>query len=298
MRARVIINPTSGRQTLQKKAERLTEHLLADGTFSDVDVVRTIGPRDAYYAARFYQDWQFDLILAVGGDGTVNEVVSGLIDGKHQTPLAILAAGTVNDFAYAMKLPRADSAVSKMIRQGKTRLIDVGRANERYFVNVAAGGLLTDVAYKVPTDTKTVLGKLAYVIEGAKDLSSQALHPIAVHIETPDRVIDEEILLFIVSNTSSVGGFRNLAPQASVTDGLLDVVLVKPQNVLELFPLLVQMVNGVHVNHPKIDYFQTASLKISTSKKESISIDLDGEWGGELPVELSVKHQAIRLIVP
>lgn len=298
MRARVIINPSSGRQTLQRKAERLTETLLADGTFSDVDVVRTVGLRDAYIAARYYQDWQFDLILVVGGDGTVNEVVSGLLDGKHQTPLAILAAGTVNDFAYAMKLPRTDSAVARMIRQGKTRLIDVGQANDRYFVNVAAGGLLTDVAYKVPSEAKTVLGTLAYVIEGAKDLSSQALRPIPVHIETPERVIDEEILLFIVSNTSSVGGFRNLAPEASVTDGLLDVVLVKPQNILELFPLLVQMVNGVHVNHPKIDYFQTDSLIIAAPKSDSFSIDLDGEWGGELPVELKVRHQALRLIVP
>jgi len=172
MRARVIINPSSGRQTLQRKAERLTKTLLADGTFSDVDIIRTTGAQDAYIAARYYQDWQFDLILAVGGDGTVNEVVSGLLDGKHQTPLAILAAGTVNDFAYAMKLPRSDNAMAKMIRQGKTRLIDVGQANDRFFVNVAAGGLLTDVAYKVSSDAKTVLGTLAYFSRG-QDSSTQ-----------------------------------------------------------------------------------------------------------------------------
>jgi diacylglycerol kinase (ATP) len=130
-------------------------------------------------------------------------VFSGLLDGKHQTPLAILAAGTVNDFAYAMQLPRSDSAVAKMIRQGKTRLIDVGQANDRYFVNVAAGGLLTDVAYKVPTDAKTVLGTLAYVIEAQGIFPPRHCARSGPYRDTRP-IIDEEILLFIVSNTSSV----------------------------------------------------------------------------------------------
>ncbi len=298
MRVRVIINPSSGRQILQRRAERLVEQLMREGTFSEVDWVRTLGPGDAFRAARFFQEWQFDLIFAVGGDGTINEVVSGLISGRHQTPLAILPAGTVNDFAYAMKLPRTEATVARMIRHGHIRLVDVGCANERYFVNVAAAGLLTDVAYKVPADAKTVLGKLAYVLEGARDLSSQMLRPIPVHIETAERVIDEEILLFIVSNTSSVGGFRNLAPQASVSDGLLDVVLVRPQTLLDMIPLLVQMVNGIPVPHPKIEYFQTAALRISTPQEEPVTIDLDGEMGGALPVQISVAPAALHLIVP
>ncbi|MBP1757606.1 MAG: YegS/Rv2252/BmrU family lipid kinase [Firmicutes bacterium] len=297
MRARVIINPSSGRQTVQRQADRLIEVLLADGTLTHVDTIRTLGAGDAYRAARYYQDWQFDLILAVGGDGTVNEVISGLLDGKHNTPLAIMPAGTVNDFAYAMGLPRAESKFRKMIRDGKNKLVDVGRVNNHYFLNVAAAGLLTDVAYKVPSDVKTVLGNLAYVIEGARDLS-QTMEPIRIRLETPDRIVEEDVLLFIVANTTSVGGFRNFAPSASVTDGLLDVVIVHRQNFLELLPLLVQMANGVHVNHPKITYFQASSIKVECLDRAEVSLDIDGERGDNLPVEISILPKALRLIVP
>lgn len=297
MRARVIINPSSGRQVLQRHIDQLIEQLLADGTLTHADTVRTRGPRDAYHAARFYQDWQYDLIIAVGGDGTVNEVISGLLDGQHQTPLAILPAGTVNDFAYALHLPRTGAPFTRMIRKGKIQRVDVGRVDDHYFLNVAAAGLLTDIAYKVPADTKSVLGNLAYVLEGARDLS-QLIEPIRIRLETPEQVFEEDILLFIVSNTSSVGGFRSFAPQASVTDGLLDVIIVHHQDVLELLPLMVQIINGVHVNHPKITYFQTASLKVECLDRLPISIDLDGERGGELPIEISVLPKAIRLVVP
>lgn len=298
MRARVIVNPSSGRQIFQLHIERLIERLLSDGTFEYVDTIKTRGTGDAYQAARYYQEWQFDVVLAVGGDGTVNEVISGLLDGHHQTPLAIIPAGTVNDFAFALKLPRTDSKLSKMLRKCKTQPIDVGRVNDRYFLNVVAAGLLTDVAYKVPSDAKTVLGKLAYVLEGARDLSLSAIEPIRVHIETPLQTIEEDIMLFLVSNTSSVGGFRNFAPQATVNDGLLDVIIVHRQNIFEILPLLVQVVNGVHVSHSKISYFQTDHLTIRSVDDQSISLDLDGERGDQLPVEISVLPGAINLVVP
>ncbi|MDD2533366.1 MAG: YegS/Rv2252/BmrU family lipid kinase [Eubacteriales bacterium] len=298
MRARVIINPSSGRQIIQHRAERLVNSLLADGTFTNVDTVKTRKGGDAYQAARFFQDWQFDLILVVGGDGTVNEVISGLLDGHHQTPLAILPAGTVNDFAFAMNLPRTEGKLAKMLRKHKTVAVDVGRANDRYFLNVAAAGLLTDVAYKVPSDAKTVLGKLAYVLEGARDLSLQSIEPIRVRVETPEQTFDEDILLILVSNTSSVGGFRSFAPQASVSDGLLDVIIVHRQNIFEILPLLLQVVNGDHVSHPKISYFQTDHLSLTCVDKCPIAMDLDGERGDHLPVEISVLPRAINLIVP
>ncbi len=298
MRARVIINPSSGRQTLQRKAVRLIDRLLSDGTFTHVDTVETKRGGDAYQAARYFQEWQFDLILAVGGDGTVNEVISGLIDGHHQIPLAILPAGTVNDFAYAMDLPKTEIKMVRMIKKMRTKAVDVGQANDRYFLNVAAAGLLTDVAYKVPSDAKTVLGKLAYVLEGARDLTQQTIEPIRLKITSTHQVIDEEILLILVSNTSSVGGFRNFAPQASVNDGLLDVIIVHRQNIFEILPLLVQVANGVHVTHPKITYFQTDKLTIECFERCPLAVDLDGEKGDPLPLKIGVLPSAIHLIVP
>ena len=298
MRARMVINPSSGRMTSQKVAERVIESLMADGTLTHVDTIQTQKVRDAYQAARVFHDWQYDLFIAVGGDGTINEVVSGLLDGHHQTPLAIIPAGTMNDFAVARNLPRTESKICDMIRGRNMEIVDIGRANSQYFVNVAAAGLLTDVAYKVPVESKTVLGQLAYVLEGARDLSTQMIRPLHMHFETDDRQFDEDILLFLVTNTSSVGGFRNLAPEALVDDGLLDVMIVHRQNVLELLPLLVQLVNGDHVNNPKITYFQTSRLKVTCAEPCDVPLDLDGEFGGNLPVDIKVLPKALRLLVP
>jgi diacylglycerol kinase (ATP) len=294
----MVLNPSSGRLTSQRVAERVIEALLSDGTLTHVDTIRTEKVRDAYQASRNFLDWQYDLILAVGGDGTINEVVSGLLDGQHQTPLAVIPAGTMNDFAFARNLPRTEDKICDMIRSRKLEAIDIGCANNRYFVNVAAAGFLTDVAHKVPVESKTVLGQLAYILEGARDLSTQAIQPITMHFETDDRQFDEDVLLFLVTNSSSVGGFRNLAPEASVSDGLLDVMIVKRQNVLELLPLLVQLVNGDHVNNPTITYFQTSRLKVTCAEPQEIPLDLDGELGGQLPLDIKVLPSALRLLVP
>lgn len=299
MKVRVIINPSSGRQTIQKQAKQIIDKLVQDKTFRQVDIVQTTGAGDAFEAARDFQPWQTDLVMAVGGDGTVNEVVNGLMAGRHmQTPLSILPAGTVNDFAYSMDIPRETDAYCDMLRKFKTRRVDVGRAGEKYFLNVAAGGVLTDVAYKTPSEAKTVLGQLAYLINGAIDLPGQLWQTVSVEIISEQRTISEEIMLFIVSNTKSVGGFRNLAPSASVDDGLLDVLVVHKMNWYDFLPLLVKLMNGEHITHKGISYFQTDHLKVLCKDACNVPLDLDGEEGGSLPVEITVKKQAIQLIIP
>lgn len=298
MNARVIINPSSGRQTVQKQTDAIIEKLVADHTLKQVEIIKTAGAGDAYKAARDFQPWQADLILVVGGDGTVNEVVNGLLDGNHQTPLAILPAGTVNDFAGSMNIPRDTAKYCAMLRQFKTMRVDVGQAGKQYFLNVAAGGVLTDVAYKTTSEAKTVLGQLAYVINGALDFPSALLQTVTARFEADDRVIEDEIMLFIISNTSSVGGFRNLAPSASVTDGLLDVLIVYKQNWLDFLQLMVMVVNGDHMNHKGVSYFQTRALNISCKSTCKVPLDLDGELGEQLPVRVRNIPSAIRLIVP
>ena len=154
MRVRCIINPTAGRQTVQKNAEQILSVLLDDGTISKADLIRTGKAGDAYDAARHFNPWDIDLIMVVGGDGTVSEVVNGLIDGNHRTPLAILAAGTANDFAHAMMMPRNVEEYCEMVRRFKIQDVDAGRIGTKSFLNVAASGMLTDVSYKVPSDSK------------------------------------------------------------------------------------------------------------------------------------------------
>ena len=298
MRVRCIINPTAGRQTVQKNAEQILSVLLDDGTISKADLIRTGKAGDAYDAARHFNPWDIDLIMVVGGDGTVSEVVNGLIDGNHRTPLAILAAGTANDFAHAMMMPRNVEEYCEMVRRFKIQDVDAGRIGTKSFLNVAASGMLTDVSYKVPSDSKTVLGQMAYVLNGALDLPAQIYRTLPITIKAPERVIEDDILLFIVSNSCSVGGFRNLAPLASVNDGLLDVLVVHKQGLFELLPLMLQVVNGEHLGHPRVSYFQASRLEISCRDSCPMPLDIDGESGPVLPVVIEAVPAAIRLLTP
>ena len=298
MRIRAIINPSAGRQLVQKNADKVIRMLLNEGTIHQVELIETRGSGDAYRAAFDFKPYQVDMVMAVGGDGTVHEVVNGLIDGHHQTPLAIFPAGTVNDFATAMKIPRDPDEYADMIRRFSVRSVDVGKAGDRYFFNVLAGGMLTDVAYKTPPETKTVLGQLAYIISGALDLPAQLFRSIPITIESEGIWIEDDIRLFLVSNTTSVGGFRCLAPQASFEDGLLDVLVVHKQGLFELLPLVVQLMNGDHVTNSKISYFQTRSVRISSRDPAPVALDLDGEQYGALPVTVTAVPDAIRLVVP
>ncbi len=298
MKARIIINPTAGRQMLQKNVDKIIDRLLTDKIISNADIIKTQGAGDAYQAARHFKPWEANLLIVVGGDGTVNEIVNGLADGSHATPLAIYPAGTVNDFASALKLPRDVTDFCDMIKQMKTRSVDVGRAGSHHFLNVAAGGMLTDVAYKVPSEAKTVLGKLAYLISGAIDLQSQRFKPVRIQMVSKERTVNEDILLFVVSNSKSVGGFRYLAPKASVSDGLLDVLVIHKQNVFELMPVLMQMMNGDHITNNRITYFQTSHIEIICEESCKIPLDLDGEQGSNLPVTIDVNPKSLTLIVP
>ncbi len=299
MRLRVIINPTAGRQMVQKNAHKVVRSLISSGIVRQAEIIETNGAGDAYKAAFDINTYSVDLIMAVGGDGTVHEVVNGLINGGHQTPLAIFPAGTVNDFATAMQIPKDPEAYVEMIRRFKVRKVDVGKVGDRYFFNVLAGGILTDVAYKTPSESKTLLGQLAYIINGALDLPSQLFNVIPITIEADGVRIEEDVLLFLVSNTTSVGGFRCLAPDASFEDGLLDVLVVHRQGILELLPLLVQLMNGYHVTNSKISYFQARTVRISSRDRTSpVPLDLDGEQYGQLPVTVTAVPEAINIIVP
>lgn len=278
--------------------DRIIHDLLQDGTIRQAEVIETRGAGDAYRAARYFSPFQVDLIVAVGGDGTMHEVVNGLVEGHHQTPLAIYPAGTINDFARILQIPRENEEYANMIRRFKVRAVDVGKAGDHYFFNVVAGGLMTDIAYRTTIESKTVLGQLAYFINATLDLPNQLVRFIPAVIESAECTFEDDILLFLVSNTASVGGFACMAPQASYDDGLLDVLIVHKQNLLELLPIIIMMSNGEHVNSDRITYFQTRYLKISSRDQEPVKLDLDGEQIGQLPIEISVVPAAIRLLMP
>ena len=163
-KVKVICNPSSGRQNAQRKIEQLCSMLINEGYI--VGKFNTKAKNDAMYETikACNEDW--DLIIASGGDGTVNEVAKGIVKGRRKIPVAILSSGTVNDFANYMKFPRDLDEFVNMIKKGNTMDVDLGKVNDEYFVNVAASGLLTDIGYKVPAEIKAILGKWLIIWKG------------------------------------------------------------------------------------------------------------------------------------
>lgn len=298
LRAKIIVNPAAGMKIFQKRAERIVETLGADGTFERADRVRTSGPGDAYRAARDMGDGLFDIVFAAGGDGTVFEVVNGLIDGGHKTPLAILPTGTSNVFANYLKIPQGVREYRDMVRGGLVAAADVGQAGSRHFLGSLSAGLLTDISYKAPIKNKNIMGQLAYLVEAVQTVKLPEIRPMAVRMSSKDMVIEEEALLFIITNSPNVGIFSNLAPQASISDGLLDVFVICKQSLSDFASLLLQFVKGTHAGNPSVRYFQTGELTIESLGGEPVTLDIDGEKGDALPVTVKAVPRMISLIVP
>ena len=186
-----------------------------------------------------------------------------------------------------------------MIREFQLKKVDAGRVNSKYCINVVAAGLLSDIGFKVAKDKKAAMGKLAYYLEGAIDLPKQFGRTLKLRFTTDEKSIEEEILLFMVTNSQSVGGFREIAPLASTSDGKFDVVIIKKMDIFQVTPLLLAILQGDHVNHPAVEYFQTNRLRIENLDEQEINVDYDGEQlMDSFPLELELIPKAVRIVIP
>ncbi|SHH40398.1 diacylglycerol kinase (ATP) [Caloranaerobacter azorensis DSM 13643] len=292
-KVKVIYNPSSGRQIIQKRIDAICNILMDNGCL--VGKFATKKKDDAFNETIKCCNEDWDIIIACGGDGTVNEVVNGIAVGGKKIPVGILAAGTVNDFANFMDIPRSVKEFCDMILAGKTIDVDLGKVGNRYFVNVAAGGLLTNVAHQVPSELKTVLGRMAYYIEGLKEIPRQKFKPINLTIESNEYNATEDVLLFLISNSSSIGGFKKLAPTAEVEDGYLDCIIIRKSEITDIVSIFINLLKGEHIKHPNVVYFKTKRIRISTDDK--VHVDVDGEYLGMLPAVFEIAPQAFRIFV-
>lgn len=300
MKGLFIINPSSGKQNIESTLREIMANLVLNQITSHIDVFYTQKKNDAKNRAAQLKPGEYDYVVSVGGDGTLNEVTNGLILSGSNTPLAIISAGTVNDFATYMKLPQTAENFCRMIEEFQTKKVDIGKVNNEYFINVLAAGMLTDIAYKVPKDKKAVLGKMAYYLEGVKEFPKQLAQNMTLSFHSKEFNDTLDIMLFLVTNSKSVGGFADAAPLASVSDGYLDVLILKKMDLLFEAPdLIIKWFQGDHPKHPAIEYFQTKELSVlPTEKTAEIAIDYDGEILEEgLPIDISIIPEALNLII-
>ena len=253
---------------------------------------------DALREARDIGKGEYDFLVAVGGDGTINDVVNGLMAGGSQTPLAVISVGTANDFARYAKPPQTPEAFCKMIMEFKIRDIDVGKINDRYFVNRVSGGVGANVGDKVSQESKAVLGKMAYYMEGALDVSRKGVKTLKVHFDSDQFKGDREVISFTVINAcGSFGLYRGLS-EMDPDDGLFDVLIVKKMDLGQMPILGVQALRKKMPKHPKVRHFRTNHIRIESGEETDVIVDFDGREYGKLPVELSIVPKAVKLIVP
>lgn len=294
-RARLIYNPSSGREVIRRRLPDILDSLEEAGY--DTSCYATKGENDASREAERAVAKGYDVVIAAGGDGTIYEVVNGIAKKQRRPKLGIIPCGTTNDFARAMGIPKSVKRACRIIGNGKTRFIDVGQVNDRYFINIAGGGALTDLTYEVPIKLKTMMGQLAYYVKGIEKLPF--IHPTHMRLETRERVIvDGEIMLFLLANSHSVGGIEKLAPKADLSDGLLDCIVVKKTSLPEFIRLATLAIRGEHVKDPHIIYFQTNYLKAVAIGNEKVQLNLDGELGGQLPCECRALPGHLEVFIP
>lgn len=269
-----IVNLKSGKNQIKPHFSTIIDMFVAAGY--EVTVHTTQAVKDAYTVAR-ERSAGYDLIVCSGGDGTLDEVVSGLVELEEHPPLGYIPAGTTNDFAKSLGISSNMTTAAANVLSGSPSAIDVGVFNGRYFAYVAAFGAFTDVSYQTPQQMKNSFGHLAYLMEGIKSLPTITPHRMTVEFE--DEVITDSFAYGMVTNSVSVGGFKSISGKdMELDDGLFEVLLVRmPKNVFEF-----QAIIGAFLQQ-KVDerYMFFAKVKnIKFTSDEEISWTLDGEDGG------------------
>ena len=271
-RARVILNPSSGRERGPEHLEVLTRGLR--DAYTDIEVVVTAGDGDAQRAARRAADDGCDALFVAGGDGTVNEAVNGLAAGGFldRMTIGIIPFGTGNDFAAALDLPLELEPALETLLHRRVLRVDLGEVNGRVFVNTSGGGFIAEVSEAVTPQLKTIAGRLAYLIGGAQTLIDFEPVGATVVFDGGDR-LRRDLYAFAVCNSRSIGGGRLIAPDAFIDDGLLDVCLIERMTALEFVALARKVASGEHVEDPRVHYRQSAAVDIELDRPARINTD-------------------------
>lgn len=281
-----VYNPSSGKGTLRNKISDVVS-LMMQRQF-EVTIVATQKSRDAIDVVKKKGE-EFDRVVCAGGDGTLHEVTHGLmaIPKDKRPACGYIPAGTVNDFANGIKLPRRVMPAAKIATGDRSKAFDVGEMNGTFFSYVTAFGAFTSVSYETPQATKTLFGKTAYLLDGASKLNT--IKNYSVKITTDDETWEEDCLLGVVSNAKTIGGLRMYKRNfVSLDDGLLDGIFVRtPKNPIELNLVMGYLLTGKPNSQVKMIH----SSQVIIEGNESIAYTLDGENGGKHKKAVITNHK-------
>ena len=270
-----VVNGHSGKGQIKNKLLDIIDIMIKEGYH--VQVHTTQEREDATKVVR-EQAKYYDLVVCSGGDGTLDEAVTGMMQSEVRTPLGYIPAGSTNDFANSLEIPKDMIQAAKTAVLGVPFSCDVGEFNGDYFIYVAAFGIFTDVSYATSQELKNALGHVAYILEGAKRLHT--IKSYHMRVEYDGNEIEGDFLLGMITNSTSVGGFKYMTGKdVKLDDGMFEVTLIhKPKNIIELNTIIASLTN-LKDETDLIDSFRADSVKFYS--EEEIPWTLDGEFGGD-----------------
>ena len=289
----MIVNPVSGRGILKQRLWKILE------TFSAANITTNViftGKRgDATEIAKTCPD-DIETVVCAGGDGTLNEVISGLMENPTPHKLGYIPVGTTNDLATSLGIPKNPIEATKNIIEGHTEKIDIGSFSGRYFNYVASFGAFTEASYNTTQEAKNILGHFAYVLEGVMSLAN--IRPYKVKFTFNDTVLEDEFIFGAISNTTSMGGVLKLKDTlVALNDGEFELLVVKtPTNVIQLQKILGEIMTQ-NFSGDLVKLFHTSHIIVES--EEEFDWTLDGECHhGTKKEEIKNISKAIKLIVP
>jgi YegS/Rv2252/BmrU family lipid kinase len=287
----LIINPHSGKMKARSKLVDIINRFTVSG--HDVSVFPT---NKQFDATRFVESKSenFDVIVCCGGDGTLSEVIDGIMKVESKKPLGYIPMGTTNDFAATFKIPKnIDEAITNIIN-GDIFQFDIGKFNDKHFAYIASFGMFTESSYKTSQELKKVFGHFAYILEGAANIGS--IPNFKLKIEHDGAIVEGDFVFCAISNSTSIGGILKLPTESvSLDDGLVEVLLIRnPNNRFKLRDVFLGLAkNKFDKNY--VEFFSTSKLSISS--ESDISWCLDGEFGGlSKQVNITCLPKAVSLI--
>ncbi len=273
-----VYNPKAGKARIRNKLADILD--IFTGAGYEITIVPTRRRGDARDAVATRRD-EYDLVVCSGGDGTLDEVVTGMTQSGFQTPVGYIPAGSTNDFGGSLSLPKNMVRAAEAIVQGENFRCDIGSFHyddvDDVFVYIAAFGIFTDVSYETAQDMKNVLGHMAYLLEGMKRLPS--IRSFHVKASWEGKTVEDDFIFGMITNSMSVGGFKNITGKnVKLDDGVFEVTLIRrPKNPVELNNIMISLLNR-DINTDAMYCFRTAELVLES--EEPVAWTLDGENGG------------------
>ncbi len=269
----LVFNPTAGRGKIKDKIFEIINTFVKHGY--KVTVFPTQNKGDATEIITGEEE-DYDVVVCGGGDGTLNEVITGQMLSGKTFPIGYIPAGSMNDVAHSLRISREVKHAVTNIITGIPKALDVGRFNDRYFIYVAAFGAFTDVSYTTSQKNKNMIGILSYYLEGIKKISDLKARHVKVLYD--DQVIEDDFIDGLITNSLYVAGLKNVNyDKTSLNDGLFEMLLVKmPKNIIDLQAIISALIN-VKINENYMYYLQASKLTIIS---EALEWTLDGEYGG------------------